>query len=135
MKKRCEDFALWLVGKVSMAIVFIPIWIWYMSKQRQKRRTEKRKKKTAMEKPTMENTWPGKSYKVTQKPAKWDGNCRFVGQVGKCQGTDAKRGAYLLFDEGEKLHFPLNCLEFVPDKNTVAEAEVSNPLEPKIHKS
>lgn len=77
-------------------------------------------------KPTINNTYTGLSYKVVSKPTKWaDNNCRFVGQVGLCQGTDRVHGTKLKFSGGEILHFPFENIEIVEtkDKPKVVMAE------------
>lgn len=121
--------------KISESFVFLLVWIWYMSKRKQKtiRTTTKKraKQKSSMEQSTMSNTWPGKYCKVISKPPNWDENCRFVGQTGQCVETDIDYGIKLKFPDGEIVSFPIGCLELMADKIN----QESKPLVPVKGKS
>ena len=63
------------------------------------------------DKPSIENVFPGRKYKIVSKPIKWEGNCRFVGQIGQCLGTDRIHGAKLKFISGEIISIPFENIE------------------------
>lgn len=73
---------------------------------------------------TINNTYPGKKYKVVTKPEKWSGNCHFVGQIGMCMGTDHVHGAKLKFISGEIICIPFDNIE---QHDTEKYKVVNNP--------
>lgn len=65
----------------------------------------------SQDKPNINNVYPGRKYKVISKPTKWEPDCRFVGQIGQCMGTDRVHGAKLKFVSGEIIAIPFENIE------------------------
>jgi hypothetical protein len=141
MKKRCKRFALWLMEHlgfyVSLFIIYPIVMLGVIMSNRNRIRKQRQKKysgkttKTitknkrkepvlvmpnkhssdSQDKPSIDNVFPGRKYKVISKPAKWTGSCRFEGQIGQCMGTDRVHGAKLKFVSNEIIAIPFENIE------------------------